>query len=147
MEKMNVVSIGKGKDTLVKAPKPPVYLTDEAKKHYQYMGSVLAKLDRLKETYLNALEIYAEAMAQFEFSLREIKRSNKEVYGSGYYQTFKTGAQNISVFLTLKRDAEDTLFKCFKIFGLDPKSEKELKGTGDPGQTSLFEELMKAKNG
>jgi phage terminase small subunit len=147
MEKMNVVSIGKGKDTLVKAPKPPVYLTDEAKKHYQFMGNVLAKLDRLKETYLNALEIYAEAMAQFEFSLREIKRSNKEAYGSGYYQTFKTGAQNISVFLTLKRDAEDTLFKCFKIFGLDPKSEKELKGTGDPGQTSLFEELMKAKNG
>ena len=144
---MNVISIGKGRETLIKAPKPPIYLTDEAKKHFLFMGNVLAKMERLKETYLNALEIYAEAMAQFEFSLREIKRSNKDSYGSGYYQTFKTGAQNVSVFLTLKNDAEDTLFKCFKIFGLDPKSEKELKGISDPGQTSLFEELMKVKNG
>jgi phage terminase small subunit len=145
MEKMNVVSIGKGKDTLLKAPKPPVYLTDEAKKHFTFMGNILAKNDRLKETFLNALEIYAEAMAQFEFALREIKRKNKRSYGEGYIQTYKTGAQNISVELTLKNNAEDTLLKCFKLFGLDPKSEKDLKETSDPNQVSLFSELMNSK--
>lgn len=144
---MNVVAINSKKETLLEVPKAPSYLTDPAKKHYKAMGEILARLDRLKETYLNALEIYAEAMAQFEFALRAIKQKNKEDYGTGYIQTFKTGAQNISVELTLKGDAEDTLFKCFKIFGLDPKSEKELKGLSDPNQTSLFEELMKAKNG
>ena len=144
---MNVVSINQNKDTLLEVPKPPVYLTDQAKKHYLFIGGVLARLDRLKETYLNALEIYAEAMAQFEFALRSIKEKNKKEYGTGYIQTFKSNAQNISVELTLKKDAETTLFKCFSLFGLDPKSDKELKGAADPNQTSLFEELMKSKNG
>jgi phage terminase small subunit len=147
MSNIGVVSIGKGKDTLLEVPKPPIYLTDSAKKHYKFMGNVLAKNERLKETYLNALEIYAEAMAQFQFALERIKEKNKKEFGIGYIQTFKTGASNISVELTLKNNAEDTLLKCFKIFGLDPKSDKELKGSIDPGQTSLFDELMKAKNG
>ena len=144
---MNIVSIGKGKETLLACPKPPTYLTNEAKKHFVFMGNILAKNDRLKETYLNALEIYAEAMAQFEFALKQIKVKNKREFGDGYIQTFKTGAQNISVELTIKNDAADTLFKCFKIFGLDPKSEKELKATTDPNQGNLFEEFMKTKNG
>jgi P27 family predicted phage terminase small subunit len=147
MENLGVVSIGKGKDTLLQVPTPPKYLTDSAKKHYKFMGNILAKNDRLKETYLNALEIYAEAMAQFQFALERIKEKNKTELGTGYIQTFKSGASNISAEMTLRNDAQDTLFKCFKIFGLDPKSEKELKVTGDPSQTSLFDQLMKAKNG
>lgn len=147
MDNMKIVSINQGKDTLLKVPKPPVYLTDEAKKHYVFMGNILAKNERMKETYLNALEIYSEAMAQFEFALREIKRKNKMQFGDGYIQTYKTGAQNISVELTLKNNAEDTLFKCFKLFGMDPKSEKDLKDVSNPNQTSLFEELMKSKHG
>jgi phage terminase small subunit len=144
---MKVLEINHGKDTLFEVPTPPSYLTNPAKKHYVTMGNILAKNDRLKETYLNALEIYAEAMAQFEFALREIKKKNNEEFGSGYIQIFRTGAKNISVELTVKNNAEDTLIKCFKLFGLDPKSDKELKGSVDPGQTSLFEELMKSKNG
>lgn len=144
---MSVISIGQGKDTLIKVPKPPVYLTEEAKKHFSAMGKILAKNERLKETYLNALEIYAEAMAQFEFSLREIKRKNKQSYGDGYIQTFKTGAQNISVELTLKNNAEDTLLKCFKLFGLDPKSDKDLKDSSNPNQMSLWETEQRLKNG
>lgn len=147
MENLGVVSIGKGKDTLLQVPTPPKYLTDSAKKHYKFMGNILAKNDRLKETYLNALEIYAEAMAQFQFALEKMKEKNKDKFGTGYIQTFSSGASNISAELTLKKHAEDTLFKCFKVFGLDPKSEKELKVSGDPSQTSLFEQLMKSKNG
>lgn len=147
MNNLGVVSIGKGKDTLLEVPKAPMYLTDSAKKHYKFMGNVLAKKDVLKETHLNALEIYAEAMAQFQFALERIKEKNKLKMGTGYIQTFASGASNISTELTLKNDAQDTLLKCFKLFGLDPKSEKELKGSGDPAQTSLFEELMKVKNG
>lgn len=141
------VSINRGKDTLLEVPKPPIYLTDNAKKHYKTMGKILAKNERLKETYLNALEIYAEAMSQWQYAISEIQKKNSKDYGSGYIQTFKTGAQNISVEISLKKDAEDTLMKCFKTFGLDPKSEKELKGTSDPGQLDFFEQLMARKNG
>lgn len=141
------ISINRGKDTLMVCPKPPMYLTDEAKKFYKNMGNVLAKKDRLKDTYLNALEIYAEAMAQFQFAVSEIKEKNKKEYGSGYRQKFNSGAQNISVELTLKNNAEDTLLKCFKLFGLDPKSEKDLKATNDPAQTDLFDSFLNAKHG
>ncbi|WP_281225385.1 P27 family phage terminase small subunit [Flavobacterium aquiphilum] len=141
------ISINRGKDTLLVCPKPPMYLTDEAKKFYKHMGNVLAKKDRLKDTYLNALEIYAEAMAQFQFAVSEIKEKNKKEYGSGYRQKFNSGAQNISVELTLKNNAEDTLLKCFKLFGLDPKSEKELKATTDPNQTDLFDAFLNQNHG
>ena len=147
MDNLGVVSIGKGKDTLIQVPTPPKYLTDSAKKHYKFMGNVLAKNDRLKEIYLNGLEIYAEAMAQFQFANERIKLKNKEKYGAGYIQTFASGASNISTELSLRNNAADTLFKCFKTFGLDPKSDKELKSTTDPAQGSLFDELMKLKNG
>lgn len=147
MENLGVVSIGKGKDTLIQVPAPPKYLTDSAKKHYKFMGNVLAKNDRLKEIYLNGLEIYAEAMAQFQFANERIKEKNKDKYGTGYIQTFASGASNISTELSLRNNAADTLFKCFKTFGLDPKSDKELKSTSDPAQGSLFDELMKLKNG
>jgi P27 family predicted phage terminase small subunit len=143
--KGNVVHIGQGKETLSKAPKPPVYMTPEGKKHYEKIGSVLAKNDLLKEKYLQALEVISEAMAQWEFALREIKKANKEKLGSGYVQKFASGASNVSVYVTLKDKAEDSILKAAKVFGLDPKSEKELKPEG--GQLDLFQELMKKKSG
>ena len=144
---MNVVSINKGSDNLLEVPKPPVYLNDDAKKHYREMGKILAKNNRLKEMYLPALELYAESMAQFQFAVSQIRIKNREKVGSGYIQKFGSGAQNISPEVTLKKSAIDDLLKCFKLFGLDPKSDKELKGMVDPGQTNLFEELLKAKKG
>lgn len=140
---MEVLHIGKGKDTLIEVPKAPVYLTDEAKKHYASMGTILAKSELLKEKFLPALEIFAEAMAQWEFSIRGIKKANKEKFGSGYMQRFTSGASNVSVYVTLKDKAEDSILKCCKIFGLDPKSEKDLKV--ETGQLNFFEEMMKQK--
>jgi P27 family predicted phage terminase small subunit len=148
MENGKVLSINHGKDTLLKCPKPPIYLTDEAKVHYKAMGAILAKNDRLKDLYLTALEVYAESMAQWEFSTKEIKKANADKFGTGYIQKFSSGAANVSVYVTLKDKAEDSLFKCFKQFGLDPKSEKDLKNeTTDPNQMSLFEQLLAKKNG
>jgi phage terminase small subunit len=147
MNEMKVVSIGKGSDNLLIVPKAPVYLNDEAKKHYKEMGNILAKNNRMKEIFLPALIIYAESMAQFEFAISEIRRKNKEKQGSGYVQKFATGAQNISVEVSLKKSAIDDLLKFFKIFGMDPKSEKELKDITDPNQGNLFEEMLKMKKG
>jgi phage terminase small subunit len=143
---MNVININKGTDLLSQVPKPPVYLTDEAKKHYSDMGKILCAAQRMKETFLPALQVFAESMAQFEFALRKIREENKKEPGKGYVQSFSSGAKNVSVYVTLKNNAIDDLIKCFKIFGLDPKSEKDMKSV-DPYQTSLFDEIMKMKNG
>lgn len=140
---MNVVHVGKGKETLTEVPKAPVYLTDEAKKHWNEVGGILAKNDLLKEKFLTHLEVFSEAKAQWEFALREIKKANKEKYGTGYFQKFASGASNVSVFVSLKEKAIDDIMKCCKAFGLDPRSEKDLKI--ETGQLDLFAELMKQK--
>lgn len=143
---MNVVSINKGTDALLKVPAAPAYLSADGKKEYLKMGAILAKAQLLKEKFLPALEVYAEAKSQWNFAVTEIKRKNAKKIGEGYIQTYKSGAKNVSVEVTLRNDAEASLLKCFKIFGLDPKSEKELKSSTDPGQLDLFEQLMKIKN-
>ena len=73
-------------------------------------------------------------------------KKNKEKLGSGYIQKFNSGAENISVYLTIKRDAEKAIMQCFKQFGLDPKSEKELKREINPDQGDLFEGFKLPKN-
>jgi len=143
--KNNIVHLGKENGLLTKIPKPPTYLSNSGKKHYKKMALKLIKLKRLKEVFLNALEIYAEAMATWEWAARERKEKNKEEPGSGYIQTYRTGATNLSTELILMRDSEKTLFKCFKQFGIDPRSEKELNSTVDPNQGDLFAEFGKLK--
>lgn len=141
----NIVHIGEGKDTLSVVPNPPKYLSKEAKRHYLLMGKILVKIDRLKETYINALEIYSEAMAQFEFATIEINKKNRKELGTGYIQTFKTGASNISTEIVLRNNAEKTLMQCFKQFGMDPKSDKELKSVVESGQYDIFDQFLKSK--
>lgn len=142
---MKLVHIGEGKETLSLVPMPPAYLSASAKKHFKMMGQKLANKERLKDIYINALEIYASAMDQFEWACKEINRKNKIEFGSGFIQTYKTGATNISTEIVLRNDAADTLIKCFKQFGLDPKSEKDLKTAAETGQMDLFEQFLKAK--
>lgn len=141
---MKIAHIGKGSDTLQEVPKPPVYLNDRAKEHYKKMGSVLAKTGRLKEMYLPALEVYAEAMDQWEYAVRQIREMNREVSGSGYVQTYSTGAKNITTELVIRDRAISILWDCFKQFGLDPKSDKALKDTTDPNQLDIFKQMQKA---
>lgn len=144
---MKTVHIGVAKDTLSEVPKPPVYLNDQAKDHYKQMGARLAKLNRLKETYLPALEIYAESMALWEHACRMIREENKVEQGKGYIQVFRNGVIQNSPWLNHQNTAIKRLMDCFTLFGLDPKSDKALKDTVDPNQMSLFEELRKKLSG
>jgi len=128
-------------------PDAPNFLSQNAKKHYKLMAEKLIDVNRLKIVYLDALTIFAEAMAQFEWATKEINRKNKEDFGTGYMQTYKSKATNISTEVVLRNDAEATLFKCFKQFGLDPKSDQDLKNNIDPNQTSLFDQFLNQKQG
>lgn len=141
---MSIAHIGQGKETLMKVPAAPAHLSKEAKAGYKMMGNFLAKADRLKDYYLPTLEIWAAAYAQWQYAMNEINALNKTETGKGYIQKFPSGARNLSPEVTLKNDAADTMMKCAKLFGLDPKSEKELKATPD-GQLDLFETYKNAK--
>lgn len=143
---MEIVSINKANDSLSEMPKPPVYLTDAAKEHYKDMARKLIKIQRLKDTYLPALEIYAESMALWEFTCRKIREAEKVDPGSGYFQTFSNGVVQNSTWLNQQNTAIKRLLDCFKQFGLDPSSDKNLKPV-DPGQLDLFKEIGKQLKG
>lgn len=135
---MEVVSLGQGSEYLKELPKAATFLGPRAKHHYKIIGKLLISSDRLKSVHIPTLEVLAENYEQWEWAVREIRLKNKTKKGTGYIQKFTSGAKNISVELTIKRDAEKAMMQCFKLFGLDPKSDKELKGMVDPSQGDLF---------
>jgi P27 family predicted phage terminase small subunit len=142
---MKVVSIGKGTDLIKELPSAPAYLGTKAKAHFKKFGKILISNGQLKTIHIAALEVLAENFEQWEWAVREIRAKNKKETGSGYIQKYNSGAKNISVELTIKRDAEKAIMQCFKQFGLDPKSEKELKLTVDPNQGDLFNDFANRK--
>ncbi len=143
---MKIVGKGNGTDILSELPAPPSYLGTKAKAHFRKFGKVLIASGMLKRIHLAALEILAENFEQWEWAVREIRKKNKKRGASGYVQTFGSGAKNVSVEITIKRDAEKAIMQCFKQFGLDPKSEKELKNVADPAQGDLFESSSNKKS-
>lgn len=143
---MKIVGKESGSDLLSELPAPPSYLGPKAKAHFKRFGKILITSKILKRLHLGALEILAENFEQWEWAVREIRRKNRNREASGYVQVYKSGAQNISVELTIKRDAEKGIMQCFKQFGLDPKSEKDLKNVVDPNQGDLFEQFLSKKS-
>ena len=128
--------------TLIKkAPKAPAYFNALTKKHFEDLAAILIKAEILKEKHLPTLEILAQNRAQHEFALSEIDRKNNEMYGSGYVQTFKTGATNVTAEVTLKEKAEKAMLQCLKLFGLDPKSEKDLDIQEKKEEVDIFKAM------
>jgi len=142
---MEIAHKGNGTDLIKEIPKPGTYLDSKAKSHYKRIAKILIAANSLKRVHIPALEVMAENFSQWEWALREIKKKNKIKMGTGYRQKYESGAENISVELTIKRDAEKAIMQCFKQFGLDPRSEKELKQEVDPGQGDLFEGFKNRK--
>ncbi|HET8886804.1 MAG TPA: P27 family phage terminase small subunit [Salinimicrobium sp.] len=143
---MKIVHTGKETELLSEVPKAGTYLGSKAKNHFKRLAKILIASNRLKRIHVPALEILAVNAEQWEWALREIRDKNKDKPGSGYIQKYASGANNISAELSVKRDAEKAIMQCIKQFGLDPKSEKDLKATIDPAQTDLFEEFQNRKN-
>ena len=142
---MKILAINEGKDELMVVPKPPVYLSKNAKKHFTEIGNILCTAGKMRIEFLSTLEVLAESKAEFEWACREIEIKNKEKSGSGFIQKFSSGATNITTEMAIKKNAMSDILKCAKVFGLEPKSNKEL-GETKTNQLDLFEELLKIKN-
>jgi len=147
MEKvLSIAGKGTGSDLLLTVNNAPTHLSAEAKKEFKRMGNLLAQAQRLKAYHLGTLEIWADAYAQWQWAVTKISEKNKKEMGTGFIQTFKNNTSNISPEMTVKKDAVNTMFQCCKLFGLDPKSEKDLKAIDNPNQGKLFEDFAKALN-
>ena len=121
-----------------KLPEPPKYFNEATKQHYIKIGESLIAANVLKTTLLPTLEVLAQNMAQYEFALEAINLKNKKEAGSGYIQSYKTGNANVSAEVTLKEKAEKNIYTCIKLFGLDPKSEKNLGKEEKEEEVDIF---------
>ena len=142
---MKTVHKGEASELVKEIPKSPSYLDTSAKQHFKKFARILISSESLKRIHLPALELMAENFSQWEWAVREIRSKNKDKNGSGYRQKYTSGAENISVELTIKRDAEKAIMQCFKQFGIDPRSENELNSSVDPKQGDLFADFGKLK--
>ena len=132
-------------EVLKEIPQPPEHLSKDAQAKFTEIATMLVKAGRLKEFHIPALYVMADNFAQWDWACKEIERKNEASPGSGYKQIYHTGAENISVELTIKRDAEKALMQFFKQFGIDPKSEKDLKAEKPEDKESFFEKFQKYK--
>ena len=142
---LSIAGKGSGKDTLMQLPTAGKHLNSDEKKAYKFMGELLIKVDRLKAHHLPLLESFAVYHAQWKYACNEINQLNRLEPGKGFIQRFATGARNISPEVTLRDNAFDGMLKCSKQFGLDPKSEKDIKAAEDSGQLDLFQQLLELK--
>lgn len=135
---MKVIKIDKGSEFIKKLPAPNKKLGIRAKYHYNRIGKILISADKLKRIHLMVLEVVACEFEIWEWAMDEMKRKNKREIGSGYIQTFSSGATNITTEMGIKNTAYKNIIIASKQFGLDPKSEKELTGIVDPNQGDLW---------
>ncbi|MFT7283307.1 P27 family phage terminase small subunit [Nonlabens sp.] len=126
---------------LKKVPACPVYLSADAKVHWKKSAQALIDAEVLKAIHLVGLGVLCTEMAQFQFANKAIAAANRKSSGAGYIQSFKTGAKNISVEVTLKNAAIKNIMQCLKQFGLDPKSEKDLN-LEPTQQLDMFDQLF-----
>ena len=143
---MEIVGKGNGSDVLTQVPSPPAHLDAKEKKHYREIGKTLITAGVLKSVHLMALEVLATNRALWIFAVKEIAKKNRKKYGEGYVQTYTTGATNITTELAMKGRAEKLMLENLALFGMDPISEKKLKGgLTNPNQGDLFEGFMNQK--
>jgi len=144
MEK--VININGASGQLSQVPRPPKHLTGRGKYWYKKMAKRLITEGRLKEIYLDALEGYADAKAVWEYASLKIREADQKELGSGYIQKFSNGVIQNSQWINMQNRAWSRMKECFKMFGLDPKSERDLTGGLDPAQGDLFEGFKKLKS-
>ena len=126
----------------------PKYFNDLQKQYFNKIIHVLKNNGLFSDKYWLSIELLAVNMAQFQWSIMRINRLNNAIDGEGYIQTYESGAKAISVELTIKKKAEDSITMLLKQFGFDPKSEKDIKSIIEDGSEDAFENfrLKKVEN-
>ena len=133
---------------LDKLPNPGVLgetMTERAKKIYRHFGKLLLATGRLSKLDLGNLVQLAVAWEKFLWAEKQMAEKNNVDFGSGYVQTFKSGATNITTEFSISEKAQDQILKLSKLFGLSMKDRHgmlEYLDKKDFNQTSLWDDLQ-----
>jgi phage terminase small subunit len=137
----------------IENPAPELYacMSPRAKKLYTQMGAELVKTGKLTRLDLPALVTMANALEQLIWASNEMRKLNGKKMGTGFIQTYKTGAKNITAELAMYRSSVAEFQKIAKQFGLsfsDRQGIAPFLETGaDPNQTSIFDFIKNPAGG
>ena len=98
-------------------PEPQDYLSDEAIQIYQEVGKLLEGVDALEDIDSYGLSMLADSLCQFKIAAQVINER-------GPVQIYKTDAEGVSAWFTVKKDAYGTFLKYSEKYGLSPKDRQ-----------------------
>lgn len=135
-------------EILKKLPAPIVKmkLTVDQKYWYNYFGTQLIESEKITKPDLIHLHRLSTSVDYYIQAENEIR---KKGFHGGLIQTFKGGATNVSGYVTIREKMLKDIDELSKHFGFSFKDRSKLqeKSNTNPGQTSLFDEFLKAKHG
>lgn len=118
----------------VQAPPKPDFLSAEGAMEWDRVVEALLALGWLSELDMMALASYCEAVGDWVRFRRKIAALNEKLDGSGDVQTFKTGAQQISVWRNAANDAERRANQAGALFGFSPVARRAMKALTPQGE-------------
>ena len=135
-------------EILKKLPGPldKMKLTTDQKYWYKYFGQQL--IDSQKLTKPDLIHLHRLSKSVDYYIQAENAIDEKGLHG-GLIQTFKGGATNVSGYVTIREKMLKDIDELSKHFGFSFRDRSKLtnNNTGDTGQTSLFENFLKANHG
>lgn len=128
------------------APNSRFGLTKDQKYWYEYFGQQLVDTKKLTKPDLIHLHQLATSV---DYYLRAEERIRIKGFDGGLIQTFKGGATNVSGYVTIREKMIKEINELSKHFGFSFKDRSKLieKKEGDPGQTDIFDQFLKANHG
>ena len=116
------------------APKPPTWLSREAKAEWKRVAPGLARLDLVKEEDRATFATYCETWARFVSATRALHKEghtieNRSKRKDGTEAVWVTKNPNV----TIAETAANQLRAYAREFGLTPSSEQQLGRVGDDG--------------
>lgn len=118
----------------VQAPPKPDFLSAEAAQEWDRVTEALIALGWISTLDMMALATYCEAVADWVRFRRKITELNEKLEHSGDVQTFKTGAQQLSIWRQAANDAERRANQAGALFGFSPVARRAMKALVPQGE-------------
>ena len=120
----------------VEAPPMPDWLSPEAQAEWARIVPDLEMLGLISRLDRQAMAHYCEAAAEYRFWTLNMREFSQGQSLRGDVQTYRSGAQDLSVWRKLRNDAERRANEAGSRFGLSPLARRSLKAV--PPQGELF---------
>ncbi|POA75362.1 phage terminase small subunit P27 family [Pseudomonas sp. GW531-T4] len=120
----------------VEAPPMPDWLDDDARQEWARVVPDLVKLRLISKMDMQVMAQYCEAVSDYRRWTLKIQQLNEGLANStrGDVQTYKTGAQDLSIWRKLRNDAERRANDAGAKFGFSPMARRSLKPAVPQGE-------------